>query len=218
MSLHVFLFLSSLHFSPFMSFEDLCRKPLIAFPIGSLTFCHSLTNLSFLRGILFAFPWVYKKFHSETYVSKFKKDLPGGSAGKESACNMRDLGSIPGLGRSPGEQNSYPLQYSDLENSMDCIVHGVSKSWTWLSKAPSLKFKIYTYPKHWLAHTLALSISSLCKILVAAVWRINWRKERPEVTAMVIWVMMMGPKKWMDSGVIQNMNGEGWGSEEERGI
>ena len=45
--------------------------------------------------------------------------FPGGSAGKESACNARDLGSIPGLGRSPGEGNGYPLQYSFLENSMD---------------------------------------------------------------------------------------------------
>ena len=59
--------------------------------------------------------------------------FPGGSAGKESACNVEDLGSIPGTGRSPGEGNSYPLQYSCLENSMDCIVHGVAKSWTQLS-------------------------------------------------------------------------------------
>ena len=48
--------------------------------------------------------------------------FPGGSAGKEIACNGRDLGSIPGLGRSPGEGNSYPLQYSGLENSTDCIL------------------------------------------------------------------------------------------------
>ena len=51
--------------------------------------------------------------------------FPGGSAGEESACNVGDLGLIPGLGRSPGEGNGYPLQYSDLENSLDCIVHGV---------------------------------------------------------------------------------------------
>ena len=56
-----------------------------------------------------------------------------GSAGKESACNVGDLGSTSGLGRSPGEGKSYPLQYSELENPMDCIVHGVAKSWTWLS-------------------------------------------------------------------------------------
>ena len=46
---------------------------------------------------------------------------------------MGDLGSIPGLGRSPGEVNCYPLQYSGLENSIDCIVHGVAKSQTQLS-------------------------------------------------------------------------------------
>ena len=47
--------------------------------------------------------------------------FPGGSAGKESAFNAEDLGSIPWLGRSPGEGKGYPLQYSGLENSMDCI-------------------------------------------------------------------------------------------------
>ena len=51
-----------------------------------------------------------------------------GSAGKESACNAGDLGSIPGLGRSPGEGKGYPLQYSGLENSMDCVVHGREES------------------------------------------------------------------------------------------
>ena len=55
-------------------------------------------------------------------------DFPGSSAGKESACNVGDLGLIPGLGRSPGEGNGYPLQYSGLENSMDYIVHGVTKT------------------------------------------------------------------------------------------
>ena len=59
--------------------------------------------------------------------------FPCGSAGKESACNAGDLGLIPGLGRSPEEGKGYPLQYSGLENSTDCIVHGVAKSWTRLS-------------------------------------------------------------------------------------
>ena len=65
----------------------------------------------------------------------FKEGLcfPCGSAGKESACHAGDLGSIPGLERSPGEGKGYPLQYSGLENSMDCIVHGVTKSQTRLS-------------------------------------------------------------------------------------
>ena len=52
----------------------------------------------------------------------------GDSDRKESTCNAGDMGSISGLGRSAGEGNSYPLQYSGMENSMDCIVHGVAKS------------------------------------------------------------------------------------------
>ena len=72
-----------------------------------------------------------------TMLKKWKKksacyELIGGSEGKESACNAGDLGLIPGLGRSPGEVNCYPLQYSCLENSMDrgawqAIAHGVTK-------------------------------------------------------------------------------------------
>ena len=58
----------------------------------------------------------------------FHLGFPCGSAGKESACNAGDLGSIPGLGRSPREGKGYPLQYSGLENSMDCIVHGFAES------------------------------------------------------------------------------------------
>ena len=64
-------------------------------------------------------------------LSPFKAQAPGrpcGSAGKESACNVEDLGSIPGLGRSPGEGKGYPLHHSCLENSMDCIVHGCKES------------------------------------------------------------------------------------------
>ena len=64
--------------------------------------------------------------------------FPCGSASKESACNAGDLDSIPGLGRSPGEGKGYPLQYSGLENSMDCIVHWVAKSLTLLSDFHSL--------------------------------------------------------------------------------
>ena len=68
----------------------------------------------------------------------FFKGLPGGSVGKESACNVGHLGSTPGSGRSPAERNGRPLQYSRLENSKDrgawwATVHGVTKSWTRLS-------------------------------------------------------------------------------------
>ena len=61
------------------------------------------------------------------------RGFPDSLVGKESACNAGDLCLIPGLGRSPGEGKGYPLQYSGLENSMDSIVHGVTKSRTQLS-------------------------------------------------------------------------------------
>ena len=54
-------------------------------------------------------------------------DFPCSSAGKEPACDAGDLSSIPELGGSPGKGKGYPLQYSGLENSMDCIVHGVTE-------------------------------------------------------------------------------------------
>ena len=58
----------------------------------------------------------------------FHLGFPDSSVGKEFTCNAGDLGLIPGLGRSPGEGKGYALQYSGLENFMDCIVHGVTKS------------------------------------------------------------------------------------------
>ena len=65
------------------------------------------------------------------------------SSGKESTCNAGDLSLMPGLWRSPGEGEGYPLQYSGLENSVDCIVNGVTKSWMWLNDFHfSLSFRI----------------------------------------------------------------------------
>ena len=71
----------------------------------------------------------------QAFYCKSQKLLgfPCDSAGKESTCNAGDLRSIPGLGRSPGKGKGYPLQYSGLENSVDCIVHGAAKSQTRLS-------------------------------------------------------------------------------------
>ena len=69
-------------------------------------------------------------------VSKLQEivqGFPDSSVGKESACNEGDPRSIPGSGWSPGEGKGYPLQYFGLENSKNCIVHGVAKRWTWLS-------------------------------------------------------------------------------------
>ena len=59
--------------------------------------------------------------------------FPCGSAGKEPACSAGDLGLIPGLGRSPRKGKGCLLQYSGLENSMDCIVHDIPNSWARLS-------------------------------------------------------------------------------------
>ena len=65
-------------------------------------------------------PWRRDRLPTAVFLG-----FPCGSAGKESTCNAGDLGSISGLGRSPGEGKGYPLQYSGLENSMDCIFYGV---------------------------------------------------------------------------------------------
>ena len=70
------------------------------------------------------------EMYEECNIEIYNRGFSGGSDGKVSACSVGDLGLILGLGRSPGEGNSYPLQYSGLENSMDCIVHGVAKSQT----------------------------------------------------------------------------------------
>ena len=85
--------------------------------------------------------------------------FPCGSADKESACNVGDLGLIPGLGRSPGEGKGYALQHSGLENSIDCMVHGVAKSRTRLSdirfhcfSTIYLAFIIHPSPTHLLSH------------------------------------------------------------------
>ena len=111
--------------------------------------------LHFCRNLMFCFPWDF--LHSsvgkesacnagdpssspalgrsprEVIGYPVSLGFPRGSAGKESSCNAGDLCSIPRLGRSPGEGKSYSLQYSGLENLVDCIVHGVTKSWTRLS-------------------------------------------------------------------------------------
>ena len=73
---------------------------------------------------------IYKTFYGN--VNNIK-GFPDGSDGSKTPCNVGDLGSIPALGRSPGEGKGYPLQYSGLENSMGCIIHGVTKSQIQLS-------------------------------------------------------------------------------------
>ena len=86
---------------------------------------HRMVNVEFLGN----FSCSCKRISFDDTLTSYQ-GFPGSSAGKESACSVGDLGLIPGLGRSPGEGNSYPCQYSGLENSMDCIVQGTAKSLT----------------------------------------------------------------------------------------
>ena len=82
--------------------------------------------------------WAMREAHNLCFWPYFTllvlmMGFPGSSAGKESTCSVGDPSLIPGFRRSPGEGNGCPLQYSDLENSMDCIAHGTTKSGTWWS-------------------------------------------------------------------------------------
>ena len=80
-----------------------------------------------LDAVFHYFPIFCLSFKNMTYILG---DFPDTSAGKESTYNTGYLGSIPGLGRFPGEGKGYPLWYSGLENFMDCIIHVVAKSQT----------------------------------------------------------------------------------------
>ena len=73
---------------------------------------------------------ILNKVTAHFHLTSVSQGFPCGSVVKECTCNSGDLGSIPGLGRSPQEGKGYPLQYSGLENSTECIVHGVEKSQT----------------------------------------------------------------------------------------
>ena len=89
-----------------------------------------LLDFSNCLGLILDLVQIQRVFSCITLAKMFEIPYEDSSAGKESACIVGDLGSIPGLGRYPGEGKGYPLQYSGLENSMDCTVHRVTKSWT----------------------------------------------------------------------------------------
>ena len=101
--------------------------------------------------------------------SSFLQGFPCGSSGKESDCNVGDLGLIPGLGRSPEEGKGYPLQYSGLENSMDCIVHGVTRvGHNWAT---------FTFHFHFSRERvliLLMMISNLHEADMSSPWRDPW--------------------------------------------
>ena len=123
--------------------------------------------------------------HLNIYCSPITcQGFPCGSAGKESACNTGDLGLTPGLGRSPREGKCYPLQYSGLENSMDCIVHGVAKSWTRLSNfhsfthyyKPNIILSIWFKRYHGsiLTSLVAQTVKRLSTMWETRVWSLGW--------------------------------------------
>ena len=127
--------------------------------------------------------------------------FPCGSAGKGSACSMGDLGSIPGLGRSLGEGKGYPLQYSGLENSMDCIDRGVTKSQIWLSDL------------HLAPHSSTLA------------WKIPWMEEPGRLqtmgslrvrhdltTSLSLFTFMHWERKWQPTPVFLPGESQGWES------
>ena len=99
------------------------------------------THIKYILYIAFILCITYELYSLSLYIYIYTHwcvGFPGGSDGKEFAYNVEDMGLIPGLRRSPGEGNGYPLQYSCLENSMDsrawqATVQGIAKSWTHLS-------------------------------------------------------------------------------------
>ena len=129
----------------------------------------------------------------QIYMVSKNKDFPCGSAGEESTCNVGDVSSMPGLGRSPGEGKGYPLQYSVLGNSMNSIVHGVKKSRTQLSGfhfIPSLVAEMVknlpAMQETWVQFLgqedpLEKEIETHSSILA---WRIPWREEPGRLQSM----------------------------------
>ena len=104
----------------------LCTPVFLDFPCGSVgkePACNA--GGSQFNSWVRKMPWRRDRLPTPVFLG-----FPCGSAGQESSCSVGDLGSIPRLGRSPGEGKDYPFQYSGVENSMDCIVHGVTKSRT----------------------------------------------------------------------------------------
>ena len=114
-------------------------------------------------------PWRRDRLPIPVFLS-----FPCGSAGKESAWNVGDLGLIPGLGRSPGEGKGYPFQYSGLENPMDCIVHSVANNWTQLSN-----FHFLSHVFLWLAHQFP---SADKQYNICHIWSLHQRKGAAPVT------------------------------------
>ena len=106
--------------------------------------------------------------------------FPDSSVGKESACNSGDPSSIPGLRRSAGEGKGYPVQYSGLENSMDYIVRGVTKSWTRLNH-----FHFQWIAGHDFSALLHLALSSSTHIQTSEILVISVSTIYPNISSFI---------------------------------
>ena len=103
--------------------------------------------------------WVRKiRCRRDKLPTQVSLGFPCDSAGKESTYNARNLGSTPGLGKSPGERKGYPLQYSGLENSMDCIVRGIEKE---SDTTEQLSLSLFSFTHHNVTLMEALLLSPL---------------------------------------------------------
>ena len=108
------------------------------FILGASLIDQLVKNLPAMQETLFD-SWVWKIWRRDRLPTAVFLVFPCDSAGKESACNAGELNLILGLGRSPGKGKSYPLQYSGLKKSMNCIVHGVAKSQTLIIREMQIK-------------------------------------------------------------------------------
>jgi len=110
------------------------------------------------------------------YPLQYSWDFPCGSVGKESTCNVGDLGSIPGLGRSPGEGKGYPLQYSGLENSMDYSPWGRKESDTseWLSLSLSLNPLLSFWKSPYICQPISFYPPCLLASLIFSISLSSW--------------------------------------------
>ena len=141
--------------------------------------CSGLENYMdcIVHGVTKSWTWL-SHFHFHLRITS---GVPGGSDGKESACNDGDLGSVSGLGRSPGEGNGNLLQYFCLENLMDrgawrATFHGVAKSWTWLSEFHFTSFIIVSYS--------VVTEKAMAPHSSTLAWKIPWTEEPGRLQSM----------------------------------
>ena len=152
------------------------------------------------------FTWFYSAFF--IIIMGF----PGGSYGKESICNAGDLGSICGLGRSLGGEHGNPLQYSGLENSKDCIVHGVANSQTWLSNF-HFHFSLSCIGE---GNGNSLHCSCLENPMDRGAWQATvcgvTELDTTEQLSLSLFTFMHWKRKWQPTPVFLPGESQGWGS------